>query len=130
MTVFTVHLQETATEYNLILVKDGFSFMAAVFGFIWALVVGAWQLALALLLLQLALSAILPSLIENMVALGVVQFGAAVLIGMIANEGRRLVLSWRGFDEIGVVTGFNKVDAERRFLDTHPYVTTQLLESS
>lgn len=130
MTVFTAHLQDSDTEYNLILIKDGFSFPAAFFGFIWALVVGAWELALALFLVQLALSAVLPSLIENTAALGIVQFGAAVLVGFVANEGRRMVLSRRGFEEIGVVTGHNKLDAERRFLDAHPYVTTQLLEFS
>ncbi|PCI39349.1 MAG: hypothetical protein COB46_08990 [Rhodospirillaceae bacterium] len=130
MTVFTAHLQDSATDYNLILIKDGFSFPAAIFGFIWALVIGAWELALALLVFQLALSAALPLLIEDAAALGVVQFGAAVLVGFVANEGRRMVLSRREFDEIGVVTGHNKLGAERRFLDAHPYVTTQLLEFS
>ena len=130
MTVFTVHLQDSSTDYNLILIKDGFSFPGAFFGFIWALVVGAWELGLALLVFQLALSAVLPSVIEHAAALGVAQFGVAVMVGFIANEGRRMALSRRGFEEIGVVTGHNKLDAERRFLDAHPYITTQLLEFS
>lgn len=130
MTVFTVHVQDSAADYKLILIKDGFSFSAAFFGFIWALVVGAWELALVLLVFHLALSAALPSLIENSQVLAVVQFGAVVLVGFVANEGRRMVLSRRGFEEIGVVTGHNKIDAERRFLDAHPYITIQLLEFS
>jgi len=127
MTVYTVHISDSATKPDLVLIKDGFSWPAAVFGFLWALVVGAWALALALFVVQLGLSALLPLVIENSEALGVAQLGGAIVIGLIANEARRWFLTWRGLHEAGVVTGADKDQAERRFLDAHPDVTARLL---
>ena len=129
MTVFTVHINERADKPDLVLVKDGFSWPAAVFGFIWALVIGAPLLALALLLVQVAVSALLPMWIENAEALGMAQLGSAVVIGLIANEARRWFLSFRGLTEAGVVTGPDKDQAERRYFDAHPDVTARLLEN-
>jgi len=130
MTVFTVHVKDTPDKPDLVLVKDGFSWGAALFSSIWALCVGAWELAIALLVVQVAVGGLLPLLNLNAAALGMAQLGMAVIIGLIANEGRRVFLNMRGLTEIGVVTGPDKVEAERRFLDTHPDITAQLLETS
>ncbi len=127
MTVFTVHISDSAAKPDLVLIKDGFSWPAAVFGFLWALAVGAWALALALFVVQVAVSALLPLVIENTEALGVAQLGSAVVIGLVANEARRWFLGFGGLREAGVVTGADKDQAEQRFLDAHPDVTARLL---
>lgn len=130
MAIFTVHMRDAYPSSDLILVKDGFSVWAALFSFLWALCVGAWEFAAALFVFQMAMGVLLPQLIENLASLAVVQVALAILMGLVANEGRRVFLKWRGLTEIGVVTGPNKVEAERRFLDTHPEITAQLLETS
>lgn len=127
MTVFTVHIKDSFDNPDLILVKDGFSWPAAVFGFMWALAIGAPLLALALFCVQIAVSALLPLWIENAEALGMAQLGSAVLIGLIANEARRWFLTFRGLHEVGVVTAPDKDQGERRFFDAHPDVTARLL---
>jgi len=105
MTVFTVHISagdDRLTAPRMVLVKDGFSWLAA----------------------ALCLFATF--------GLGVplVQFGIAMIIGLVANEGRRIYLTWRGLMEVGVVASVNKEQAEQRFLDAHPDLTASLLGPS
>ncbi|MBL4693420.1 MAG: DUF2628 domain-containing protein [Magnetovibrio sp.] len=130
MAVFTVHMRETPASLDLVLVKDGFSVWAALFSFLWAFCVGAWELALAFIVFQVVMGAVLPILFENLASLAMVQMGLAILMGLVANEGRRVFLTRRGCGEVGVVTGPNKIEAERRFLDTHPDLAAALLGAS
>ena len=127
MSTFTVHVRDTGTQPTLAVVKDGFSWPAAVFGFIWALVVGAWEVALLLFGIQVAVGVVLELLISDPSAQAVVQIGMAVVIGLIANELRRWHLEKRGLYEDAVVTANNKEEAERRYLDANPYMTAKLL---
>lgn len=127
MTVYSVHVRDTGLKPNLALVKDGFSWPAAIFGFIWALVVGAWDVALVLLAVQLVAGAAVPVLIGDATAQTVVQLGVSVVIGLIANELRRWSLDRRGLFEDAVVTAHDKEEAERRYLDANPYMTSKLL---
>ncbi|HEY9078614.1 DUF2628 domain-containing protein [Magnetovibrio sp.] len=127
MTVYSVHVRDTGLKPNLALVKDGFSWPAAVFGFIWALVIGAWDVALVLFAIQLAAGILAPLLILDPTAQSVVQVGVSVVIGLIANELRRWSLDRRGMFEDAVVTAHDKEEAERRYLDANPYMTSKLL---
>ena len=127
MTVYSVHVRDTGLKPNLALVKDGFSWPAAVFGFIWALVVGAWDVALVLLGVQIVAGVLVPLLIGDATAQTVVQLGVSVVIGLIANELRRWSLGRRGLYEDAVVTAHDKEEAERRYLDANPYMTSKLL---
>jgi len=127
MTVYSVHVRDTGLKPNLALVKDGFSWPAAVFGFIWALVIGAWDVALVLLGVQIVAGVLVPLLIGDPTSQTVVQLGVSVVIGLIANELRRWSLDRRGMFEDGVVTAHDKEEAERRYLDANPYMTSKLL---
>lgn len=130
MTVYTVHVRDTGLEPTLALVKDGFSWPAAIFGFLWALVVGAWEVALILVAAQIVIGAALPLLISDPGAQTVVQLGLAVVVGVVANELRRWTLERRGMFEDAVVTARDKEEAERRYLDANPYMTAKLLRDS
>jgi len=127
MTVYSVHVRDTGLRPNLALVKDGFSWPAAVFGFIWALVIGAWDVALVLLGVQIIAGVLVPLLIGDPTSQTVVQLGVSVVIGLIANELRRWSLDRRGLYEDAVVTAHDKEEAERRYLDANPYMTSKLL---
>ncbi|OEJ64405.1 DUF2628 domain-containing protein [Magnetovibrio blakemorei] len=127
MTVYSIHVRDTGLKPDLALVKDGFSWPAAIFGFFWALVLGAWDVALVLLAVQIVAGLALPMLIGDATALSVVQLGVSVLIGLIANELRRWSLDRRGMHEEAIVTAHDKEEAERRYLDANPYMTAKLL---
>jgi len=130
MTVYTVHVRETGLKPTLALVKDGFSWPAAIFGFIWALVIGAWDVALVLFLLQLAVGLAVPMLIGDPTAQAVIHLGVAVVVGLSANELRRWSLDRRNMFEEAVVTAHDKEEAERRYLDANPYMTSKLLRDT
>ncbi|MBL4747276.1 MAG: DUF2628 domain-containing protein [Magnetovibrio sp.] len=130
MIVFTVHIKADRTKPDVVFIKDGFSWSAAIFGFLWALYVGAWGLAAVLFVGQGLIEWVLLQVIDSTLVQIVVQIGVALVIGLTANEGRRLVLQARGVFESAIVMASNKVEAERRFLDNHPEVTAMLLEQS
>lgn len=127
MTIYSVHIRDSAARPDLAVIPDGFSWGAAVFGFVWALYIGAWDAALALFAVQTLAGALIPALIDNPAAQGMAHLGVAAAIGFGAGELRRVLLAWRGLDEAGVVTGAGPEDAERRYLDTHPDATARLL---
>ena len=127
MTIFSVHIRDSGAKSDLAVIPDSFSWGAAVFGFLWALYIGAWDLALVLFVVQMATGAAIPLLLDNVAAQGMAQMGVAVAIGFGAGEVRRALLALRGLIEAGVVVGANAEDAERRYLDSHPEVTMHLL---
>lgn len=128
MTIYSVHLRDNGKKSALAVIPDGFSAGAMVFGFIWALYVGAWDAALMLFGLQMLTGAFIPLLFSDPAVQGVVQLGVALVVGFGANELRRELLALRGLHEVGVVTGSSNADAERRYFDDHPDVTAYLLE--
>ncbi|MFC1674129.1 DUF2628 domain-containing protein [Pseudomonadota bacterium] len=127
MSVYSVHIRESGNRPDMALVKDGFSWPAAVFGFVWAFVVGAWELGIALVIFQTAMGALIGLAFEDPAAQGVAQIGLAILIGLVANELRRLSLEWRGLREAGTVVADSRDSAERRYLDANPFLTARLL---
>lgn len=127
MTIYSVHMRATPAKPDLAVIQDGFSWGAAVFGFAWALYIGAWDAALVLFVVQALAGAAIPALIDNVAAQGMVQLGLAAAIGFGAGELRRVLLALRGLDEVGVVTGDSPDGAERRYLDAHPALTQRLL---
>lgn len=127
MSVYSVHVRDTGLKPTLALVKDGFSWPAAIFGFFWALVIGAWEVAVALFAIQVLSSIAIPFLINDADAQTILHLGVAVVIGLIANELRRSALARRGLIEDAVVSARDKEEAERRYLDANPYMTAKLL---
>jgi len=127
MSIYSVHLREQGSKPDLAVIPDGFSWGAAAFGFVWALYIGAWDLALVLLVIQSVTGAVIPLLIDNAAAQGMAHVGVSVAIGFSVHELRRVLMHLRGLHECGVVSGESTMDAERRFLDTHPDITQRLL---
>lgn len=127
MSVYTVHVRDTGLKPDLALVKDGFSWPAAIFGFLWALFVGAWEVALILFAVQTVVGVTLPYVLADPAAEAAAQLGLAVVIGLIAGELRRWALERRGLLEDAAVTASSKEEAERRYLDANPYMTAKLL---
>lgn len=127
MSIYSVHILDTDSMSDLAVIPDGFSWGAAAFGFVWALYIGAWDLALVLVIIQVLASTLIGALLMDAAAQSIAHAGIAIVIGFSVSEVRRVLLAFRGLSEVGVVTGESVEAAERRYLDTHPDVTARLL---
>lgn len=126
MNVYSIHILETA-QPKLVLVKDGFSWAAALFGPLWALVLGLWEAAAVIFAAQLAAGLAIGYLITSPEVQFVAQIGVAVCTGIAAGELRRWNLSRKGMVEHASVLGLDSEDAERRYLEDHPELVRALI---
>ncbi len=119
MRLYSVHLREHGrrADKDLILVKEGFSWPAFVFTFVWALFTRMWWVAIGLFAVLMLVGFGLAALGVGEVVDAVVTIALAVAIGYLGNDLRRRNLAGRGFQEVAVVSGKNAEDATRRFLD-------------
>lgn len=116
MKFFSVHRDEDKLE----LVPEGFSWPAAVFNFAWALYHRAWTVAGLLIGVTYPAHWWLAHQEAGIKIAGMIAFGVAV--GYVANDLRRWWLGLMKYEKLGVVSGLNKQDAERRFLDDTPNI--------
>ena len=100
-------------------VKDGFSWPAFFFSFLWALTQRLWVAAAVLLVAELVLSAATEYL--DMTTAVAVSLGAMLIVGWIGNDLKRRALARRGLPEQDVVLAASGEDAVRRyFAETGP----------
>ena len=120
MTFYSVHRDEG----KLVFVREGFSWMAAVFNFMWALYHRAWTLAALIFAVTFVSHGWLAHQERGFKIAGMILFGAVV--GLIASRLRQWWLGLMKYENLGVVSGLNKDDAERRFLDDNPEIQADL----
>src|SRR5690349_10368515 len=123
MSIYTVHQPPlesgavAAEPYRFVFIRDGFSWWAFLLTPLWMLRHRLW-LALAIyLLVTVALDVGLRALGASMLTLVVASLLISVLVGLEAGTLRRFKLARRHWRNIGVVTGDDREDAERRFFD-------------
>jgi hypothetical protein len=126
MRVYTVHLRCPGPDEDLILIREGFSWMAFLFTWIWALWNRLWLFAAGLFAANAAVAA-------TVWAFGLHPWGQASLTlavsigaGYLAFDQRRRALEARGFEPMGVVAAPDLDAATRRFLDEHPVLSEQM----
>ncbi len=121
--VYTVHTPAARTQrWDALdqlpeLVKEGFSWPAFLFGFVWSLTQRMWLVSAALLLVATALGVAFEAMGVDQITTSFVFFAIAVLVGMFANDWKRAALQRRGYRADGVVTAANLETALRRYLD-------------
>jgi hypothetical protein len=101
---------------DLVVVPYGFSLAAAVFQPFWALWHGAWASAVALVLVQVALRLAAAGLGAPAPIFVLVLVAAALIVGLVAHDLRRLELSWRGFRLVDIVAARDADEAEARLI--------------
>ena len=132
MNVYSIHVRGDAQgdknnqAVKLVLVKDGFSLAATIFGPLWALVQGLWEVAIIIFVFYVLMGFLINEFVPGAAAATAAQVGAAVLVGIVANELRRWSLDRRGFEERDTVLGSDSADAERRFFEANPDVLARL----
>lgn len=116
--IYTVHTNSwsAAPDGDAVLIKEGFSWPAFLFGPIWALWHGMWRTAIALLLLSAAVSG--AAFFAGLTEAGdfALSMGLQVAMGLWANDWRRYVLARRDVFERGAIAARRLRDAERRYL--------------
>jgi hypothetical protein len=123
MSIYTVHQPPldsgaaAAEPYRFVFVRDGFSWWAFLLTPFWMLRHRLW-LALAIyLLVSAAVDTGLRALGASVFTLVLVGVLLSLLAGLEAGTLRRFKLARRHWRNIGVVTGDDVEDAERRFFD-------------
>ncbi len=112
MKVWTAHEKPHASP---VLVREGFSFGALLFGPIWLAAHRAWLPAGGLVLLTL-----LALIVAHPPASVILIMGLALLAGFSGRDLVRWSVTRRGYLETTVVTGRNQYDAQARLLEARP----------
>ena len=122
MRLYTVHFRPYGLnpEQNLVLIKEGFSWLGFFFSGFWALAHGLWIAAGGLFVGSGVLIGILVLIEPTPITELAISLGYAVLIGFIANDLHRWTLERQDYDLVGVVSGAGIDEAEQRFLDNEP----------
>ncbi len=119
MRLYSVFLRNhgRASDQNLLLVKEGFSWPAFVFTFLWALWGRMWWPAIVLFSTVILVGWAAVELGIGEGAETIVSIALGLAIGFAGNDIRRWYLERQGYQEVALVTGRNTEDAMRRFLD-------------
>jgi hypothetical protein len=123
MSVFTVHepplrAAETAPDPGrFVFVRDGFYFWAFLLAPLWMLRHRLWLVLLLYLIVTVGLDILMHYAGIGSGVIAVTEFLLALLIGLEAATLRRFSLKRRGWRNVGVVSGDDVEDAERRFFD-------------
>ncbi|MEE2980372.1 MAG: DUF2628 domain-containing protein [Pseudomonadota bacterium] len=126
MHVYTVHIDplSVAPDGDAVLVREGFSWPAALLTVLWALYHGLWDWALVLAAAALAVAGFAALTGLDEVGQAVLHLGYMAVVGYLANDWRRWSLGRRGHRLADVVTGADLSAAERRYLDRAPVLVT------
>ena len=119
MRFYTVHVRPTRplADPDAVLVKEGFSWPAFLFGPLWSLWHRLWLGTLFWFIGALSLSLVVDVLAPGDVGQGVTGLLYALATGLHANDVRRWTLGRAGYRLDDVVAGRGMAEAERRWLD-------------
>jgi hypothetical protein len=122
MSVYTVHQAPTRADpasvaEGFVFVRDSFSWWAFLLAPLWMLRHRMWVVLLGYVVLSGAIEAALVRFGASRTAVAIVGFLISLLVGLEASTLRRLALRRRGWSNVGLISGKDLEDAERRFFD-------------
>jgi Protein of unknown function (DUF2628) len=122
MSVYTVHQPPlrhgTAPEAErFAFVRDGFSFWAFLFAPLWMLRHRMWLVFVVYIVVSVGFGFLIRISGASVPITMFIALLIALLVGLEAGTLRRFALGRRGWTNIGVVSGDDLEDAERRFFD-------------
>ena len=117
MRFYTVHARPArpAEDPDFVLVRESFSWSACLFAPLWAVLNRQWQFLLAYVAVAAVMGWLDAYLDERLTLLASLLL--AVVCGLVAHDVRRWSLTRSGYRLLGVVTGRDEAEAERRALD-------------
>jgi len=123
MSVYTVHEPPrwagaaAADVERFAFVRDGFSWWAFLFAPLWMLRHRMWLVLIGYVVIAGAIEIPVRMSGGPVVATSLIGILLGLLVGLEAGTLRRFTLSRRGWKNLGVVSGDDLEDAERRFFD-------------
>ena len=128
MRVYTVHLRRHGLipDEDLVFVREGFSWWAFLFTFVWALWHRMWWMAVWLFIGVTAISLAAEALLGQGGAALAASMAVAAGIGFVADELRRRQLRAEGYAEAGLVAAEDEDAALHRFLQAEPYLAADM----
>ena len=123
MVAYTIHEQPEPTTDRidradeLVFVKDGFVWSAALFAPIWLLVNRMWLSLFGYIIAVVGISSVLSLLGAGEQIISLAILAIHVLVGFEADTLKRWTLEQYGWGMIGTVMGRNLSECERRFFD-------------
>jgi hypothetical protein len=122
MRSYTIHHRAgtSSGSDDVVVIKEGFSWGAFAFNFLWALWHRLWLASLALLVVMLAIDAAADFVGINPVLAAVIEVAVSLWVGFNGNDWRRRALERRGYAQAAVIAAPNADAALRRFVDLAP----------
>jgi Protein of unknown function (DUF2628) len=123
MSVYTVYQPPLPSADNLpatdrfVFVRDGFSWWAFLLTPFWMLRHRLWLVLTVYVLVLVVIDAALHVLGASTFTIIMVGVLVSLFVGLEAGTLRRVTLSGRGWRNVGVVSGHDAEEAERRFFD-------------
>ncbi len=105
-----------AEDPDLILIKEGFSWLALFFPVLWLIWHRLWRGLIAYLVVGAAIGTVVGLADAGDLIEGLAAAGFAVLVGLEAQDWRRAALVRQGYREVGVVRAEDEDSAVARFL--------------
>src|ERR1700756_3244535 len=123
MAVYTVHqapprADAASAAERFVFVRDSFSWWAFLLAPLWMLRHRMWLVLLGYVVISGAIEAALVRFGASAAALALVGLLISLLVGLEASTLRRFALRRRGWSNVGIISGHDLEDAERRFFDT------------
>jgi hypothetical protein len=113
-------------DRDVVLVKEGFSWPAFVFGPLWALARRLWLAAAVFALILVGSEMMMRAFVRDETAMTILMLILSAAFGWVGNDLRRRKLERRGFAFRGVVAGGDIDAALTRFLDSTPGLARDL----
>ncbi|MFN0265135.1 DUF2628 domain-containing protein [Tepidamorphus sp. 3E244] len=123
MVLYTAHAPQGAAPTGrdaadkVVFIKDGFAFGGFIFTFFWLFLHRVWLAAIVVLALTMAISTIGQILPEYATEAWLVGLLLSLMVGLEGNEWRRRALERKGYTLIGVASGRDQAECERRILE-------------
>ena len=123
MSVYTVHKAPARAEAasaaeRFVFVRDSFSWWAFLLAPLWMLRHRMWLVLAAYVVATGAIEFALLMFGASRTAIVIVGLLISLLVGLEASTLRRLALRRRGWSNVGIISGKDLEDAERRFFDS------------
>jgi hypothetical protein len=121
MSIYTVHepplraAETTPDPYRFAFVRDGFSIWAFLFAVLWMLWHRMWLVLLGYVIVAVGIEGGLRYAGFSAPVLVIVGIFISFLVGIESSTLRRVALARRGWKNVGVVSGSDLEEAERRF---------------
>jgi hypothetical protein len=123
MSIYTVHepplraAEALPDPERIAFVRDGFYFWAFLLPPLWMLRYRMWLVFLLYVVIAVGIESAMHYAGVDAGGVLIVQLLISLLVGVEASTLRRFTLARRGWKNVGIVSGHDRVDAERRFFN-------------